>query len=355
MLVFGLLTGVALAASPPQGVSIRLTGYTFTLMGWKAPATAPRGGWPSLFAVYAGTGRIPPLLGDYSVQGGRLSFRPRFPFSPGMHYRAVFRPPGGGALVQRTFAGPAPATVPTTRIVQVYPTADVLPSNDLRLYIYFSAPMSRGEAARYIHLLGPDGKVLKHEFLPGDELWDPRYDMLAIMFDPGRIKRGLTSNEELGPPIVDGRHYTLVIDRGWPDARGVPLVAGLRKSFQGGPAERIAPDPRQWRVTDPRAHSRDALAVRFPTPMNYPLLRRMLWVTRGGSDVPGRIRIDRHETEWRFSPQQPWKPGAYRLMIDTRLEDLAGNRIGLLFDIDTFRRVTRRITTRTVSLPFVVR
>ena len=90
-------------------------------------------------------------------------------------------------------------------------------------------------------------------FLPGEELWDPNFRRLTMTFDPGRIKRGLTSNEAMGPPIAEGKRYTLVIDRDWPDARGVPMVEGFRKTFRGGPAERNPPDPKQW--TSHRAQS----------------------------------------------------------------------------------------------------
>ena len=50
-------------------------------------------------------------------------------------------------------------------------------------------------------------------FLPGEELWDQGFRRLTMTFDPGRIKRGLTSNEAIGPPLAEGKHYTLVIDR----------------------------------------------------------------------------------------------------------------------------------------------
>jgi hypothetical protein len=33
-----------------------------------------------------------------------------------------------------------------------------------------------------------------------------------------------------------------------------------------------------------------------------------------------------------FTPNAPWNAAPYRLVIDERLEDLAGNRPGLLFD-----------------------
>lgn len=346
-----LLVGTTAAA---QAISIQLNGNTFKVFGWKAPAEPPAGGWLSVFAVYAGSGNIPPLLGTYAVEDGSLVFRPRFPFAPGMQYRAVFQPPGG-SRVERIFYGPRRAATPSTRILQVYPTADVLPSNQLRLFIYFSAPMSRGEAFQHIRLLDARGRVLHHVFLPDEELWGPRNQELTITFDPGRIKRGLTSNEVMGPPIENGKRYTLVIDRFWQDARGLPLVAGFRRSFRGGPAVRTPPDPKTWRLIAPKAGTSEALVLDFPESMNYPLLRRMLRVSGSHGNIGGRVSVDRHETQWRFTPRQPWSAGDYQLVVDTALEDLAGNHIGQAFDIDTFKRVTQHITTKTISLPFAIR
>jgi hypothetical protein len=176
-----------------------------------------------------------------------------------------------------------------------------------------------------------------------------------MTFDPGRIKRGLTSNEKMGPPIAVGRRYTVVVDREWKDARGVAMVERFSKPFRGGPADRRPPDPKEWRVTAPKAGTSQALLVVFPKPMNYPLLQRMLQVSGSGGRVAGEVRIDRQETEWRFTPSAPWTPGAYQLIVDTAIEDLAGNRIGQPFDIDVFERVTERITTQTISLPVNIR
>ena len=50
----------------------------------------------------------------------------------------------------------------------------------------------------------------------------------------------------------------------------------------------------------------------------------------------------------------PGASGDYSLVVGTTLEDLAGNRIGRLFEVDVFERVEERITTTTVSLPFQV-
>ena len=335
-------------------IDVRLENGAFRVNGWFAPAAPPAKGWSSVFAIYAGEGDVPPLLGSYAVESGSLVFHPRFPLEPGVRYRAVFRAPGGAPL-ERIFHGPAKDTTRSTRVDRVYPSGGLVPGNLLRLYVYFSAPMTQGEAGRRMHLLDEQGKELPEVFLPGEELWDPRFQRLTMTFDPGRIKRGLTSNTSMGPPLVEGRRYTLVIDRDWPDARDVPMVEAFRKSFRAGPAQRTPPDPAQWRLASPRAGTVAPLAVDFPQPMNYVLLERMLQVSDGRGAVNGTATVERAETRWLFTPREAWKPGDYCLVIDTAIEDLAGNSIGRPFDIDVFERVTEHITGSTVTLPFAVR
>jgi hypothetical protein len=271
-----------------------------------------------------------------------------------LRYRAVFRP-AGAAPLERTFDGPARDRLPIARVERVYPSGDVLPANQLRLYLFFSTSMSQGEAGRRIRLLDEDGKELEGVFLPGEELWDPSFRRLTMTFDPGRIKRGLTSNESIGPPLFAGTRYTLVIDRGWPDARGAPMAAGFRKTFRGGPEERKPPDPNEWRITAPRSGTTGALTVDFPRPMNYVLLERLLRVLRGGHAIDGVVAVERHETRWRFTPKQPWSVGSYQVVVSTMLEDLAGNHIGGAFDIDTFQPAREQVNGLTRSLPFAVR
>ena len=89
--------------------------------------------------------------------------------------------------------------------------------------------------------------------------------------------------------------------------------------------------------------------------MNYPLLQRMLRVSERAGTVDGTVSVARQETEWRFSPQQRWTAGTYQLVVDTGLEDLAGNHIGQPFDLDVFDHVTEHIAAKTVSVPFTVR
>jgi hypothetical protein len=314
----------------------------------------PAKGWGSVFSVYAGTGDVPPMAGGYAIEAGTLVFRPRYPLAAGVHYRAVFRPSMGPTIEQR-FEGPTRDMTPTAHVERIYPSGAILPSNQLRIYIYFSAPMSQGEAARHLHLVDAAGKEVSAVFLPGEELWDPGFRRLTMTLDPGRIKRGLTSNEAMGPPLTEGRAYTLMVDRAWQDARGVPLTAAYRKQFRGGPAERAKPDPKKWSIAPPRAHTNEALVVTFPAPLNYVLASRMLSVADARGKIDGSVSVENGETQWRFVPREPWQPGPYKLVVDTALEDRAGNSIEHPFDIDVFERVDPRIETRTLSLDFSVR
>ena len=253
-----------------------------------------------------------------------LVFRPRFPLTRGVAYRAVF--PGGTLTVDAV-----PSLPPSTRVDHIYPSASILPANELKLYIYFSAPMSRGEAWQHIHLLDDAGKPVLLAFLELDqELWDPDNRRLTVLFDPGRIKRGLVPTNEIGPPVVEGKHYRLVIDREWHDAQGVRLAEGFEKTFTGGPSDRIPPDPKHWILTVPKAGTLEPLVVEFPKPMDYALLQRMLEVP----SVAGSISVDRDETRWRFTPHAPWRAGAYHLVADNLLEDIAGNHLDRAFDVD---------------------
>src|SRR5262249_3106211 len=160
---------------------------------------------------------------------------------------------------------------------------------------------------------------------------------------------------EVGPVLEEGKAYTLVIDRAWPDAEGEPLREAHRKSFTAGPPDDVPPDPPKWKVQAPLADTREPLVVTFPEPLDHALLQRLLGVADGwGRAVGGQVRGRRGEPGWEFTPTEPWRAGAYRLVIDTRLEDLAGNRIGRPFEVDVFRPVEREVKAETVALSFTV-
>jgi hypothetical protein len=298
------------------------------------------------------------VLGSYRVEGEVLRFEPRFPLARGVRYRAVFRPAGRAARpVEARLFVPKPGRKPTTVVTHVYPSADRLPENQLKFYLHFSAPMRRGEAYRHVKLLDEKGKPVDLPFLELDEeLWDPAGKRFTLFFDPGRIKRGLKPREEVGPALVEGKRYTLVVDRGWRDEEGSPLKEGFRKSFAVTAPDDTPPDPKAWKLAPPPAGTRAPLRVSFPEPMDHALLHRLVWVADArGRKVPGNVAVGDGETRWSFTPAKPWAAGPYNLVADTRLEDLAGNSIGRPFEVDEFRRIEREVKAETVKLPFAVK
>ena len=340
-----LLTLLALSCRA-QNAAVHLDGGVFRVSGL-ASMEEPASGWSSVLSVYAGAGEVPALLGTYAVEGRELVFRPRFPLTPGMRLRAVLRG------VETAFDLPAVAAPsPTTRVTAVYPSSGILPENALKLYVFFSAPMQKGDSWQYLSLLREDGSKVQAPFLELDqELWDREQRRFTVLFDPGRIKRGLASLAEVGPAIEEGHRYTLVVRRDWRDGRGAPLAEEYRKTFEVIAADRMPPDPATWRVSEPRAGTSEPLLLTFPKPMDFALLQHEITV----AGVTGSVAVSKGETEWRFTPDRPWTAGEYKIVIRTTLEDLAGNHILRAFDVDVFDPITPKVAAETVSLTLRIR
>jgi len=221
-------------------------------------------------------------------------------------------------------------------VMRTYPSAEVVPANLLRIYVLFSAPMQQGHARDQITLLDANGRRDTAAFFQSPvELWDPSMRRLTVLFDPGRIKRGVGPNRELGAPLRRGGRYTLVIGKGMVDAEGRRLRAVYSKTFTVSAAVRAAIDPRSWSVRDPVAGARGALTVTSPISLDWALMARDIQIIGpDGGAVSGRITIDRHEHRWSMRPDRPWLAGVYSLRVDGTLEDVIGNTIGAPFDVE---------------------
>ncbi|HTN74412.1 MAG TPA: hypothetical protein VL096_04165 [Pirellulaceae bacterium] len=286
---------------------------------------------------------LPAIAGKYQVRGATLAFQPRFALQAGLSYQAHFAL--GGKSASRNFTLPSNKPGAAARVVAVYPSATTLPENQLKFYLHFSAPMSRGEAYSHVRLLKKDGMAIDLPFLEiGEELWDRGGQRLTLLIDPGRIKRGVTPREEIGPVFEAGQSYTLVIDKAWHDANGEPLAAKFEKRFQAGPPIESALNSDDWKLTRPAAGTRDPLIVRFPRALDRALLERTLMVsTTGEQPLAGEINIADEEHRWEFVPKRPWSDQPHRLVVDAVLEDLAGNRLGQPFEVDQLKPIERTV------------
>jgi hypothetical protein len=301
----------------------------------------------------------PPMVGTWTVIDRRLRFTPTFPFDPGRPYAVMFTPPGssGAATLQASVALPDRDRTPTTVVSATYPTAEVVPENQLRLYVHFSGPMGRKGGLEYIHLLDDAGKEVKDPFLPLDaEFWNDDRTRYTVFFDPGRVKKGVRPNEEMGRSLTPGRSYTLVIDRAWPDGKGLPLKETYRRAFRVGPPDERPLDTRTWKVTTPGSGTRDPLVVEFAESLDHGLLLRALGVeSDDGKALSGEVSIANGETRWSWTPLEPWHRGSYRLVAFGMLEDLAGNRVGRAFEVDQFQRSDLSPEPEKTTVPFGVR
>ncbi|HXE58345.1 MAG TPA: hypothetical protein VNK43_10115, partial [Gemmatimonadales bacterium] len=202
--------------------------------------------WNEVLAVrVAGaesTPGLPPVMGQHRISDGAVEFVPRFRPPIGVRYSVRFDRGRIGPLAGRqTEAGPMVVTrdltfgesappAPATVVTAIHPSSDVVPANQLRWYLEFSAPMSLGEAYRRVRLLDERGREVSGAFLVVDqELWDPARRRLTLLFDPGRVKRGIRPNLESGAPIRQGGTYTLRVDAAWRDGRGAPLRSGFAR------------------------------------------------------------------------------------------------------------------------------
>ena len=51
-------------------------------------------------------------------------------------------------------------------------------------------------------------------------------------------------------------------------------------------------------------------------------------------EVVGKNVISDNQEEYLFAPTKPWSVGVYQILIEARLEDLAGKNLNRVFDED---------------------
>jgi hypothetical protein len=291
--------------------------------------------WLRFCLIDAGTGEEgPAMLGAFRREQTKLLFVPRYPLTAGQRYRAVLEL-GGGKTATAEHRAPAAASSPAPAVEQIYPTASVLPANQLKFYLHFSKPMRETRSVfDQIKLLDEDGKPAEEPWRR-TELWSADSRRLTLWIHPGRIKRGVGPREQEGPVLMADRKYRLVIGAEVEDANGQPMGRPFTKTFRTAAEKRTRPLPEQWTLRSPTTGTREPLTVEFREPLDRALLDRFLIVKDArGKAVAGRIEVGKEEKSWRFHPEKPWEDAGHTLTVDGQLEDLAGNTPVQLFDVD---------------------
>ena len=282
---------------------------------------------------------LPNILGRYELLQDGLRFIPHFPFDPGLHYRASFdaralgRPELSEVLTFDLSPPKAPSPLPP-KVQHIFPSGDCLPENLLRFCLVFSTSMQRGRAEAEIALLGPDGQPTPDALYRAPvELWDKSMQYLTILLDPGRLKRGVGPNRELGPPLKTGEVYTLAIGAGMQDFSSCRLPEPVYKSFRVTEPIREPIAVEQWKIVPPLSQTREPLMLLFPRPLDWALLLQTISIgSADGSLVDGQVVVDQSETRWSFIPKSPWTAGPYQICVPSSLEDVCGNNVIAAFD-----------------------
>lgn len=281
-----------------------------------------------------------------------LELKPAFRLEPGFVYRARLRLPDGEVL-EKTYRVPPADPSPVPKVARILPASNRLPANLLKFYIEFSQPMREGRAIfDQIHLRNEDGMEVEAPWRR-QELWSNDGRRLALWIHPGRIKRGVNLRETMGPVLLPGQRYRLVIDGGVRSAVGRPLGRDVVKEFATLDEDHVMPDPRRWELRLPRAGTREALRVTADECLDWALLHRCQWLEdAGGEKLAGELRVGSDGASWSWTPKQTWRAGNYDLCVDEWLEDLAGNTPARPFERDVnepespFKVIHRRFEIR---------
>jgi hypothetical protein len=200
--------------------------------------------------------------------------------------------------------------------------------------------MQEGQALQHIVLIKGENDTLRNVFLDlQPELWSNDRTILTLWLDPGRIKRDLQPNLEMGPPLQEGARYRLSILQDWPGAEGISLRTAFHKNFITTKRDEQSPEIDSWIIHSPASGSTDKLEIDFTESLDYVLIGKAIFIVDAqGREVKGTIGEKENETGFFFTPAIPWKTGTYTIECESRMEDLAGNNMNRLFDKDLTKK-----------------
>jgi len=275
-------------------------------------------------------GKKSPILGKLVSEGNMYSFYPVVPFTYNLEYQVIL-----DEEVIQGFTIPVPDNLEHPNVQNIYPTSETIPANLLKIHIRFSQPMQEGKSDDFIFMINEKGDTVQNVFLDlQPELWNVDRTSLTMWLDPGRIKRDLQPNLKMGPPLIAGSDYQLVISKSWRNHHGLELARDVIRTYRVVQEDRIKPNIDNWEYSYPAVDSRDGLIIDFGESIDYELAIDAIQIYSGDQHVDGNIILNKGESQWIFSPDKLWTTGKYEIVIQSRLEDLAGNNLNHPFDRD---------------------
>ncbi len=268
-----------------------------------------------------------PILGNWKWISGSAIFRPLIPLPAGKQFK-VFR---NGKSTDSFGIKPKKQVPPS--VLAFYPSSDTLPENLLKCYISFSQPMRDNHIYDLIQISDKRGQIVEDVILHlQPALWNEEQTTLTLWIDPGRVKRDLIRNRNLGIPLKKGNSYTITVSKEWQAINGEKLQFDFRKYFHISGRDEEMPSTNKWNVKIPEAGSTKSLVIEFPESMDYRTTLEGLKIYRDEYEVQGKTSMRDKEKKWVFIPKSKWTTGTYRIEVDPVIEDNAGNNLTRLFD-----------------------
>ena len=284
----------------------------------------------------------------------------------------LFRPDNPIADPDKTLLAPNGA-MPTGRRhlpappVRIEPGHGCLPANHLKFYLHFTGPMERGAVFQYLRLAEIDRNGVEIAEVPEPfrevELWDETFTRLTLWFHPGRQKPGVNLNVEIGPILEPGKRYRLKISEKWRTESGTPLGdAPVALEFAAKEPDLTQPNPAKWLFQTTAGR----LVIHTDDLLDPASQLTSLSIRSADGKVTEEIETIRATV--RPSPKPPflstslqifrrggaWPPGRYRLIVDPKLEDLAGNSVARPFNVDLEKRPGFAERTEPVVISFEI-
>lgn len=272
------------------------------------------------------------MLGQFRMEHDYIIFEPVVPFTNGLRYELLLN----DVILSEIEIPASKSDAP--ELIAVYPTQDTVPENLLKMYFHFSQPMAEGHSLTHVTVINRKD-TLSRTFLDlQPELWNTGGTVLTLWLDPGRIKRDLIPNQELGTPLKSGEKYILQVSVNWKSAEGIPLLTSYTKTFVAAARDEQIPSTYNWSVKAPPSGTTQALKIDLKESLDYSLLMEAIRIVDAAKDpVQGTIQLMDEERTLLFTPETIWKAGQYMVLAEPRLEDLAGNNLNRPFDRDVMQ------------------
>lgn len=286
-----------------------------------------------------------PIFGHVEVKRDTFILHPMVGFTQGMEYH-VFK------KKKHLFSFVPKRDIPGPSVLEIFPATNQVPANFLKFSVHFDQSIAEGKAYEHISLWH-NGEQVPSAFMEMQtELWNADQTLLTVWFDPGRVKRELERNKQLGPILTAGETYEIRIT-GIANKTGQTMEEPFIKTLDVQQRDEQKPNINKWRLEVPDSASTEPLIVIFNEPLDRMVAQNMISIGMEGKPVKGTAKMI-SDTKLTFTPKERWKAGNYQLIAEGELEDLAGNNLSRLFDTDLQKNEIDNEGFTLYTLPFEI-